>query len=92
MSAFVLTPPGDKYSVVLEEGDHYLGGLICRDDRGGPDNRGGAHDADGLQILAGVTTAFLDAWLNGDSDAKRFFEDFEAHAAITSGRARFDSK
>ena len=92
MSAFGLTPPGDKYSVVLEEGDHYLGGLICREDRGGPDNRGGAHDADGLEILAGVTTAFLDAWLNNDSAAMQFFDDFEAHAAITAGRARFDSK
>ena len=92
MSAFGLTPPGDKYSVVLEEGDHYLGGLICRDDRGGPDNRGGAHDTGGMEILAGVTTAFLDAWLNGDSDAKRFFEEFEASAGITAGRARFAQK
>ena len=92
MSAFDLSPPGDKYSVVLEEGDHYLGGLICRDDRGGPDNRGGAHDTGGLEILAGVTTAFLDAWLNGDSAAKQFFEDFEANAAITAGRARFTQK
>ena len=92
MSAFGLTPPGDKYSVVLEEGDHYLGGLICRDDRGGPDNRGGAHDAQGLEILAGVTTAFLDAWLNNDSAARRFFDDFEANAPVTAGRARFDSK
>lgn len=92
MSAFGLTPPGDKYSVVLGEGDHYLGGLICREDRGGPDNRGGAHDADGLEILAGVTTAFLDAWLNNDSAARRFFDDFEANAGITAGRARFDQK
>lgn len=92
MSAFGLTPPGDKYSVVLEEGDHYLGGLICRDDRGGPDNSGGAHDTDGLEILAGVTTAFLDAWLNNDSAAMQFFDDFDAHAAITAGRARFASK
>ena len=47
---------------------------------------------DGLEILAGVTTAFLDAWLHGDSAAKRFFEDFEANAAITAGRARFAQK
>ena len=92
MSAYDLSPPGDKYSVVLEEGDHYLGGLICREDRGGPDNRGGAHDTGGLEILAGVTTAFLDAWLNSDAAARQFLEDFEANAGITAGRARFAQK
>ena len=92
MSAFDLSPPGHKYSVTLEEGDHYLGGLICRDDRGGPDNRGGAHDAEGLEILAGATTAFLDAWLNEDAAARRFLEEFQAQAAVTGGRARFAQK
>ena len=92
MSAFGLTPPGDKYSVVLEEGDHYLGGLICREDRGGSDNKGGAHDEEGMKIFAGATTAFLDAWLNNDAAAKQFFMNFESHAAITAGRARFAQK
>ena len=86
------SPPGDKYSVVLEEGDHYLGGLICRDDRGGPQNRGGAPDTEGQTILAGVTTAFLDAWLNDDAAARRFLEEFDQHAGITGGRARFARK
>ena len=92
MSAYNLSSPGHKYSVVLEEGDHYLGGLICREDRGGPENRGGAHDTEGLGILAGVTTAFLDAWLRNDAAAMRFLEEFEQHAAITAGRARFAQK
>ena len=92
MSAYDLSPPGHKYSVALEEGDHYLGGLICREDRGGPENRGGAHDKEGLEILAGVTTAFLDAWLRNDAAAMRFLEEFEQHAAITPGRARFAQK
>ncbi|WP_446830762.1 alpha/beta hydrolase family protein [Candidatus Foliamicus sp.] len=92
MAAYSLSPPGRKYSVVLEEGDHYLGGLICRDDRGGPDNRGGAHDDEGLTILAGATTAFLDAWVKNDRDARRFLEDFEQRAALTDGRARFAQK
>ncbi|MCY3939917.1 MAG: hypothetical protein OXG29_02420 [Gammaproteobacteria bacterium] len=89
MLSYELSPPGDKYSVVLEQGDHYLGGLICREDRGGPENRGGAPDAEGVTILAGVTTAFLDAWLNNDAAARRFLEKFEQHAGITGGRARF---
>ena len=89
MLSYELSPPGDKYSVVLEEGDHYLGGLICREDRGGPENHGGAPDAEGVTILAGVTTAFLDAWLNNDAAARRFLEEFEQHAGLTGGRARF---
>ena len=92
MSAFDLSPPGHKYSVVLEDGDHYLGGLICRDDRGGPDNKGGAHDTEGLAIFAGVTTAFLDAWLNEDPAARRFLDEFGEHAPVTGGRARFAQK
>ncbi len=89
MLSYELSPPGDKYSVVLEEGDHYLGGLICREDRGGPEGRGGAQDTEGLTILAGVTTAFLDAWMHKDAAARRFLEEFEQHAGLAGGRARF---
>ena len=92
MAPYYLSSPGRKYSVVLEEGDHYLGGLICRDDRGGPENKGGAHDAEGLEILAGATTAFLDAWLRNDAAARRFLDNFGQHAALTAGRARFEQK
>ncbi|MDE0680539.1 MAG: hypothetical protein OXI11_10060 [Gammaproteobacteria bacterium] len=89
MLSYETSPPGRKYSVVLEDGDHYLGGAICREDRGGPENRGGAPDAQGVIILAGVTTAFLDAWLNSDETARRFLEEFDKHAGVTGGRARF---
>ena len=89
MLSYELSPPGHKYSVVLEDGDHYLGGQICREDRGGPENRGGAQDVEGVTILAGVTTAFLDAWLNNDRAARRFLEEFDQHAGVTGGRARF---
>lgn len=92
LSSYELSPPGNKYSVVLEDGDHYLGGQICRDDRGGPQNRGGAPDIEGQTILAGVSTAFLDAWVNGDAAARQFLEEFDQHAGITGGRARFARK
>lgn len=92
LQAYDRSPPGNKYSVVLEEGDHYLGGLICRDDRGGPQNRGGAPDVEGQTILAGVSTAFLDAWLNEDAAARRFLEELDRHAGIAGGRARFARK
>lgn len=92
LQSYELSPPGNKYSVVLEEGDHYLGGQICRDDRGGPQNRGGAPDIEGQTILAGVSTAFLDAWMNGDAAARQFLDEFDQHAGITGGRARFARK
>ncbi len=92
MAPYLLSPAGRKYSVVLEGGDHYLGGLICREDRGGPDNKGGAHDTEGLAILAGATTAFLDAWLKKDAAARSFLDAFDQHAELTVGRARFARK
>ncbi|MEZ5565271.1 MAG: hypothetical protein R3F24_07005 [Gammaproteobacteria bacterium] len=85
MSPYTLAPAGDKYSVVLENGDHYLGGLICRPDRGGDD------DPEGAAIDASLTLAFLDTYVKGDQRAA----DFLAHADVaklTGGRARFAHK
>jgi predicted dienelactone hydrolase len=85
MSPYTLAPPGDKYSVVLENGDHYLGGLICRPDRGGED------DPQGAAIDAALTLAFLDAYVKGEARAARFLATADV-AALTSGRARFERK
>jgi len=85
MSPYTLAPPGNKYSVVLEKGDHYLGGLICRADRGGED------DPQGAAIDASFTLAFLDAYVKGDGRAARFLATADV-AALTAGRARFDRK
>ncbi len=85
MSPYTLAPPGNKYSVVLENGDHYLGGLICRSDRGGED------DPQGAAIDAALTLAFLDAYVKGDGRAARFLATADVHA-LTAGRARFERK
>lgn len=85
MSGYTLAPPGDKYSVVLENADHYLGGLICRD------NRGGEADPEGVAIDRAMTTAFLDAYINEDKSA-RFFLNTADVAAITDGRATYEKK
>lgn len=85
MSPYMLAPAGDKYSVVLENGDHYLGGLICRTDRGGDD------DPQGAAIDADLTLAFLDAYVKQDRAAVRFLNRTDI-AARTAGRARFDRK
>lgn len=85
MSPYTLAPPGDKYEVVLEKGDHYLGGLICRADRGGDD------DPQGVAIVRAVQTAFLDAYLKDDAAARRFLDSADI-PALTGGRARFARK
>jgi pimeloyl-ACP methyl ester carboxylesterase len=80
MSPYTLAPAGDKYSVVLQESDHYLGGLICRDNRGGPD------DPEAVNTVRAAQTAFLDAYLKDDKHALRWLQsaDFDA---VSGGRA-----
>jgi predicted dienelactone hydrolase len=85
MSPYTLAPPGDKYSVVLENADHYLGGVICRTDRGGDDDPAGA------AIDADLTLAFLDAYVKRDPKAVRFLATADIPAR-TAGRARYARK
>ena len=85
MSPFSLAPPGDKYALVLDHADHYLGGLICRAERGGEDDPGG------LAIVRAVQAAFLDAYLKDDAAARRFLATADV-AALTAGRARLERK
>ena len=85
MGAYRLTPPGDKYELVLDKGDHYLGGLICRE------NRGGVPDAEGVSIVNGMSTAFLDAYLKGDAEARAFLTTADV-VALTRGRAQYAHK
>jgi predicted dienelactone hydrolase len=55
--AFTMSPPGDKYSLIIDGADHYLGGLICNPERGGDP------DPQAVEIVRTVTLAFLDAYL-----------------------------
>ena len=70
--------PGDKYALVTQGADHYLGNLICRPERQEPPQ------VDALRMLQVVTTTFLDAYLKGDADAMRFLASEEL-ATITAG-------
>lgn len=85
MSGFTMSPPGDKYSVALKDADHYLGGLICRD------NRGGEADPQGVAIDRAMTTAFLDAYIKDDELARAFLKTADI-AALTDGRAMYSYK
>jgi hypothetical protein len=85
MSAYTESPPGDKYYLALENADHYLGGLICRD------NRGGEADPEAVHIVRAAQTAFLDAYIKQDAEALNWLRttDFKA---LTDGRATFETK
>ncbi|MDP6695850.1 MAG: hypothetical protein QF803_09560 [Gammaproteobacteria bacterium] len=83
--AYKLAPPGDKYSVITEGSDHYMGGLICNPDRGGDP------DPESVAIVASVTTAFLDAYIKDDEAALAFLEAADVEA-LTNGQARAKRK
>lgn len=85
MSGYTLSPPGDKYWVALQNADHYLGGLICRD------NRGGDADPEGVAIDRAMTTAFLDAYVREDASALNFLQTANIEA-LTGGRAMYAKK
>ncbi len=85
MSAYDLAPPGNKYRVVLDRGDHYLGGLICRGDRGGPP------DQKGLAVIQSISIAFLDAYLRNDTAARNYLRQVDL-SALTRGRASYQVK
>jgi hypothetical protein len=75
-----LAPPGDKYAVIVEGSDHYMGGLICNAERGGEPDPGG------VAIVAAMTTVFLDAYLKGDAAALEYLQSVDVPAR-TDGRA-----
>lgn len=85
MAAYFDTPPGDTYGVVLDEGDHYYGGLICRE------SAGGAPDFEGLSIIRGTSTAFLDAYLKDDEMGKNFLSNADLKE-MTNNRASLERK
>ena len=85
LGSFNLTPRGDKYVLITQEMDHFLGGHICR-----PEGDSGPDD-DALAIVGGTTTAFLDAYLKDDAAAKRFIKS-NAVNNLSEGRAELKSK
>ncbi|MCB2106873.1 MAG: hypothetical protein KDE14_04190 [Rhodobacteraceae bacterium] len=79
MGAYDHAASAEKYAVSITSGDHYYGGLICRE------GAGGAPDPEGLAIVNGVSTAFLDATLQADTAAKEFLKHADL-PALTAGR------
>jgi hypothetical protein len=80
--AYQLAPPGDKYSIIVQDADHYLGGLICNPERGGEP------DPEGVAIVRAMTTAFLDAYIKDDAAALEFLNSADV-SDRTNGRALY---
>ena len=85
MSAYTLAPAGDKYAVVLQDADHYLGGLICRSNKGGED------DPVAVEVVRAAQTAFLDAYVKRDQAALEWLRTYD-FGAMSDGRATLEYK
>lgn len=85
MSPYTLAPAGDKYSLVLQDADHYLGGLICRENRGGED------DPEAVRVIRATQKAFLDAYLKDDRAAESWLRSTDLES-LSAGRAELSYK
>lgn len=72
-------PEGDKYLVVLDDADHYLGSFV-------PENR---QRPEQLHALQSVTLAFLDAHVAGDDAAQRWLEQLGERIGDARVRYRY---
>ena len=66
LGAYKLTPPGNKYGLVIDQADHFLGGMICAERADGPPDR------KAFAIVKSVSTAFLDAYLKDNQQASDY--------------------
>jgi hypothetical protein len=73
-------PVGNRYQVLIENGDHYYGGLVHR----APADV--KPDPEGLAIYNALSTAFLDAYLRKDGTARDYLTRVDL-PALTKGRA-----
>jgi len=76
-------PDTPNHYLFVDGMDHYLGGLICKQDVPGP------KDYDALQIINGGSTAFLDAYMKEDETAMEFLRDGQV-SELTGGRATLE--
>jgi pimeloyl-ACP methyl ester carboxylesterase len=76
-------PDTANHYLFVDGMDHYLGGLICKEDVPGP------KDFEALRIIDGVSTAFLDAYMKQDEAAMAFLQGGQV-AELTGGRATLE--
>ncbi|TDJ47574.1 MAG: hypothetical protein E2O52_02895 [Gammaproteobacteria bacterium] len=85
LGAFRLTPPGDKFGLVIDQADHFLGGMLCAERAEGPPD----HEA--FAMVKSISTAFLDVYLKQDAAARAYLHDNPVSSA-TNGRAKLISR
>jgi dienelactone hydrolase len=68
LMSYERAPASDRYALVTQGADHYLGGLICRLER----EEAPQHDA--LTMLKIASTSFLNAYLKQDPTARAFID------------------
>ena len=78
LGAFELTPAGDKYALIVDEADHFLGGAIC------PERVTTEPDDEAFSVVRSVSTDFLNAYLGNDESARESLT--HAHVAEISGQ------
>jgi predicted dienelactone hydrolase len=71
---------GFRYRVLIQDGDHYYGGLVHR----APSDV--KPDPEALNIYTSLSTAFLDAYLKKDRGALEYLKRVDV-TAVTGGRA-----
>ena len=85
LGAFRLTPPGDKFGLVIDQADHFLGGMLCAE------RAEGSPDREAFAIVKSISTAFLDAYLKQDAAARTYLHD-GAVSDASNGRAELLSR
>jgi dienelactone hydrolase len=76
-------PDTPNHYLFVDGIDHYLGGLICKENVPGP------KDYEALRIIDGVSTAFLDAYMKDDESAMAFLRSDQV-SELTGGRATIE--
>ena len=69
LMSFDTALPNNKYALVIDGADHYLGNLICRTQRDAQPQE------DALQMVQLASTAFLDAYIGQDTSAGALLAD-----------------
>lgn len=82
LSTYGLSPPGDKFALVVERADHFLGGWLCKRQA----SADAVPDVEALHAVQEVSTAFLDAYLK-NADRGAIFLESAAREPLADGRA-----
>jgi hypothetical protein len=67
----------DRYQLLLQDGDHYFGGLVQKEVETEP-------DYEGLELFNENSTAFMDAYVKGNKSALNYLNSVDMQTATNS--------